>query len=74
MKKLEKYSKKEKKYVSIPKYPAVERDIAVLVDEKVEVLKIEKIIKAKAKKIIETVDLFDIYRNEKIGENVTKNF
>ena len=69
MKKLEKYSKKEKKYVPIPKYPAVERDIAVLVDEKVEVLKIEKIIKAKAKKIIETVDLFDIYRNEKIGEN-----
>ena len=69
MKKLEKYSKKEKKYVPIPKYPAVERDIAVLVDEKVEVLKIEKIIKAKAKKIIETVDLFDIYRDEKIGEN-----
>lgn len=69
MKKLEKYSKKEKKYVPIPKYPAVERDIAVLVDEKIEVLKIEKLIKAKAKKILEEVNLFDIYRNEKIGEN-----
>lgn len=69
MKKLEKYSKKEKKYVPIPKYPAVERDIAVLIDEKIEVLKIEKLIKAKAKKILEEVNLFDIYRNEKIGEN-----
>ena len=69
MKKLEKYSRKEKKYVPIPKYPAVERDIAVLVDENVEVLKIEKLIKAKSKKILEEVNLFDIYRNEKIGEN-----
>ena len=69
MKKLEKYSRKEKKYVPIPKYPAVERDIAVLVDENVEVLKIEKLIKAKSKKILEAVNLFDIYRNKKIGEN-----
>ena len=69
MKKLEKYSRKEKKYVPITKYPAVERDIAVLVDENVEVLKIEKLIKAKSKKILEAVNLFDIYRNEKIGEN-----
>ena len=69
MKKLEKYSKKEKKYMPIPKYPAVERDIAILVDEKVEVLKIEKIIRSKAKKILEDVVLFDIYRNEKIGNN-----
>ena len=53
----------------IPKYPAVERDIAILVDEKVEVLKIEKIIRLKAKKILEDVVLFDIYRNEKIGDN-----
>ena len=69
MKKLEKYSKKEKKYTPIPKYPAVERDIAILVDEKIEVLKIEKIIRSKAKKILEDVVLFDIYRNEKIGDN-----
>ena len=69
MKKLEKYSKKEKKYTPIPKYPAVERDIAILVDEKIEVLKIEKIIRSKAKKILEDVVLFDIYRNEKIGNN-----
>ena len=30
---------------------------------------IEKIITKKAKKWLETIQLFDIYRNEKLGEN-----
>lgn len=67
--KLEKYGKSNKKYVEIPKYPAMERDIAILVDEKVEVGQIEKIIKKKAKKNLEELKLFDIYRDEKIGND-----
>lgn len=67
--KLTKYSKSNKKYVEVPKFPAVERDIAVIVDEKVEVGQIEKIITKKSKKWLEAVKLFDIYRNEKLGEN-----
>lgn len=67
--KLVKYSRNNKKYVEIPKFPAVERDIAVIVDEKIEVGQIEKVIIKKAKKLLETMELFDIYRNEKLGEN-----
>ena len=67
--KLTKYSKSNKKYVEVPKFPAVERDIAIIVDEKVEVGQIEKIITKKSKKWLEEAKLFDIYRNEKIGEN-----
>ena len=67
--KLTKYSKSNKKYVEVPKYPAVERDIAIIVDEKVEVGQIEKIITKKSKKWLEEAKLFDIYRDEKIGEN-----
>lgn len=67
--KLVKYSKEDKKYVPIPKYPAVERDIAVIVDEDIEVGKIEKVITKKCKKILEEIKLFDIYRSEKLGEN-----
>lgn len=67
--KLTKYSKLNKKYVEVPKFPAVERDIAVIVDEKVEVGQIEKIIIKKAKKWLEEAKLFDIYRDEKLGEN-----
>lgn len=67
--KLVKYSKEDKKYTPIPKYPAVERDIAVIVDEDIEVGKIEKVITKKCKKILEEIKLFDIYRSEKLGEN-----
>ena len=67
--KLVKYSRENKKYVEVPKFPAVERDIAMIVDEKVEVGQIEKIITKKGKKLLESVKLFDIYRDEKLGEN-----
>ena len=64
-----KYSRANKKYVEVPKFPAVERDIAVTVDENVEVGQIEKIITKKAKKLLESIKLFDIYRSDKLGEN-----
>lgn len=67
--KVTKYSKVNKKYVEVPKFPAVERDIAIIVDEKVEVGQIEKIIIKKAKKLLKKMQLFDIYRNEKLGDN-----
>ena len=67
--KLVKYAKSNKKYVEIPKFPAVERDIAVIVDENIEVGQIEKIIMKKAKKLLENMQLFDIYRDKKLGEN-----
>lgn len=65
--KLVKYAKPEKKYIEVPKFPAVERDIAMIVDEKVEVGQIEKIIQKKAKKILEEAKLFDVYRHDKLG-------
>lgn len=67
--KLEKYSRNNKKYVEVPKFPAVERDLAIIVDEEIEVGQIEKIIIKKAKKLLEEVKLFDIYRDEKIGKD-----
>ena len=67
--KLVKYSKVNKKYVEVPKFPAVERDIAIIVDEKIEVGQIEKIITKKSKKWLEDIKLFDIYRDEKLGDN-----
>lgn len=64
-----KYAKVNKKYVEVPKFPAVERDIAVVVEEPIEVGQIEKIITKKAKKLLESMELFDIYRDERLGEN-----
>ncbi len=67
--KVVKYSKTVKKYVEIPKFPAVERDLAIVVDEKIQVGEIEKLITKKAKKQLESIKLFDIYRSEKLGES-----
>ena len=67
--KIVKYAKNNKKYQEVPKFPAVERDIAVIVDEEVEVGKIEKLITKTAKKLLEEIKLFDIYRDDKLGEN-----
>ena len=67
--KITRYAKQNKKYVEVPKFPAALRDIAMVVAEDVEVGTIQKIIEKKAKKILERVTLFDVYRNEKLGEN-----
>ena len=67
--KLTKYSKEDVKYKETSKFPAVTRDIAVVVDEQTEVGKIEKVITKKCKKILEDISLFDVYRSEKLGEN-----
>ena len=67
--KITKYARQNKKYVEVPKFPAALRDIAMVVSEEVEVGSIQKIIEKKAKKILESVKLFDVYRNEKLGEN-----
>lgn len=54
-------------YKPLPKYPAVERDIAMLVDEKVTVAELEKAIRENGGNIIESVELFDVYRGVQIA-------
>ena len=67
--KITKYARENKKYVEVPKFPAVERDIAMIVDEEIAVGDIEKVITKRGKKLLESVTLFDIYRDSKLGEN-----
>jgi phenylalanyl-tRNA synthetase beta chain len=55
-------------YVPIPKYPAVERDIAVVVDETLPASEIQNMIKTFSSELIETVSIFDVYRGEHIPE------
>jgi hypothetical protein len=56
-------------YKPLPKYPATSRDIALVVDENVEVAYIEKVIREHASEILEAIELFDIYRGEQIDES-----
>ena len=72
--KVVKYSKQNKKYQEVPKFPAVERDIAIVINEDIEVGSIEQAITKKSKRLLkgkkelEEIKLFDIYRDEKIGK------
>ena len=55
-------------YTPLPKYPSTSRDIALLVDEEMEVGSIEKVIKQHGKAILESVRLFDVYRGKQVEE------
>lgn len=53
-------------YQPLPKFPAVTRDIAVLVDKAVTVGAMESSIQAAAKGLLKDVTLFDIYEGAKL--------
>lgn len=53
----------------LPKFPAVTRDIALVVDESVGVGTLLKVIEQSGGKNLESVKFFDIYRGEKLGAN-----
>lgn len=59
----------EKTYKPLPKYPAVSRDIALVVDEDTAVGDIEKTIKEAGNELLRNIKLFDVYRGPQVGEN-----
>ncbi len=61
-------TRKEVQYSEIPKYPAVRRDLALLVDKQVKFADIEQIAFKTERKILKSVNLFDIYE----GKNIAK--
>jgi len=58
----------ERYYSPLPKFPAITRDIAIVVKEDIYAKEIEDIIKANGKPLLEKVELFDIYRGKQIPE------
>lgn len=58
----------EKKYVEIPKYPSVTRDIAVLIDDAVLVQEMEMIFKKQGGSLLESYTLFDVYKGKQLPE------
>ena len=56
----------EKEYKHLPKYPATTRDLALICDEDLPVLSIEKAVKKAIGKILESITLFDVYKGSQI--------
>ncbi len=57
-------------YRPLPKYPAVTRDIAMLVRDEVLVKQIEDIIRKCSGKLLEQLKLFDVYKGKQIPEGI----
>ena len=55
-------------YKEISKYPAVSRDLALLVDKTVEFEQIKEIAYATEKKLLKAVELFDVYEGKNLPE------
>ena len=55
-------------YTEISKFPAVSRDLALLLDESVEFEQVEKIAYQTEKKLLKGVKLFDVYEGDKLPE------
>ena len=56
------------KYSQIPKYPCIERDIAIVVDENISAAEIKNIIRNFPSELIENISIFDFYRGTNIPE------
>lgn len=58
----------DRKYVGLAKYPAVSRDISMVVPKEIMVGQIEAMISQRGGKILESLSLFDIYEGSQIKE------
>ena len=58
--------KNEVIFTEVPKFPAVSRDLALLVDNGVEFAQIEQIARQTEKKLLKKVELFDVYEGDKL--------
>ena len=58
--------KNEVLFTEVPKFPAVSRDLALLVDNAVEFAQIEQVARQTEKKLLKKVELCDVYEGDKL--------
>ena len=65
---LMKYTAKNFKFESLPKYPAIARDLAIVVDESAAEGAVKAVIEKNGGKFFQSVTLFDVYTGEHVAE------
>lgn len=60
---------KTKQFAGLEKYPAVRRDLALLVDKTIKFEDLKCLALQTEKKLLKTVDIFDVFEDEKLGAN-----
>lgn len=64
---MKKIKEKKNNYKPLPKFPAVNRDLAIVLDKDVPVSEIEKNMKEAGGSLLEDIDLFDLYEGDQIS-------
>ena len=64
---MQKFAAKKFSFESLPKYPSISRDLAILVNPDVAASDVEKVIVKSGDKILKAVTLFDVYTGERIS-------
>jgi phenylalanyl-tRNA synthetase beta chain len=57
-----------KTYMDIPKFPGIRRDVALLVPEGVSFAQLDRIIRKKTRKLLTSLEVFDVYTGKGIPE------
>ncbi|MEX2460288.1 MAG: phenylalanine--tRNA ligase subunit beta [Paenibacillaceae bacterium] len=65
---LSRYVSSAIQYVSLPRYPAIGRDIAVVVSAEIAVGQLQAKVKEIAGSLLESIQVFDIYTGERLGQ------
>lgn len=55
------------KYAEVPKYPAVQRDLALVLDKATRYEEVQKVTKQTQINALKSFDLFDVFESEKLG-------
>jgi len=66
---LNQLSRELTEFTSLPVYPAVKRDLAMVVGETVQVEELIQTIRSQAGELAEQVEVFDVYAGKQIGEH-----
>ena len=63
---MKKLAKKDVSYKELAKFPAVKRDLALLLDKSVSFAQVERLVLAADKKLVKSVELFDVYEGKNL--------
>lgn len=61
--------KKDITFEPVPKFPQVQRDLAIVVNKSLSYGEVEDLVKSLHIKKLQNIRLFDVFENEKLGEN-----
>ncbi|HXC04600.1 MAG TPA: phenylalanine--tRNA ligase subunit beta [Bacteroidia bacterium] len=59
---------KDTQYKEVPKFPAVKRDLALILDKKIRFAEVEQLAYQVEKQYLKELSLFDVYEGDKIGK------